>query len=217
MRPVPSFRADFGRPQSSHRGLTDHGSAIYRVNTPTTAASSKLSQQQAMLLESRGAGGHSAPWNTRHENLLGRISTGRSTSLEEYEPTFLILRNKTEGSTAEWRKNFFLCICHGRDKWMETFLCFRWQVICFWHFFDVEVWRKVALLEITFIFCYFFHMILTRARPGGGYPPLRFFADSEKTAAGSAAKFAIAVQPTILAHFQKWWPNDPKGHASRSH
>ena len=27
--------------------------------------------------------------------------------------------------------------------------------------------------------------------------PLRFFADSEKTAARSAAKFAIAVQPTI--------------------
>ena len=38
---------------------------------------------------------------------------------------------------------------------------------------------------------------LTRARPGGGYPPLRFFADSEKTAARSAAKFAIAVQPKI--------------------
>ena len=35
---------------------------------------------------------------------------------------------------------------------------------------------------------------------GGGRispPPLRFFADSEKTAARSAAKFAIAVQPTI--------------------
>ena len=38
---------------------------------------------------------------------------------------------------------------------------------------------------------------LTRARLGGGYPPLRFFADSEKTAARSAAKFAIAIQPTI--------------------
>ena len=39
---------------------------------------------------------------------------------------------------------------------------------------------------------------LTRARPGGGYqPPLRFFADSEKTVARSAVKFAIAVQPTI--------------------
>ena len=37
---------------------------------------------------------------------------------------------------------------------------------------------------------------LTRARPGGGGyqpPPLRFFADSEKT----AAKFAITVHPTI--------------------
>ena len=41
---------------------------------------------------------------------------------------------------------------------------------------------------------------LTLAPAGGGgdfNPPLRFFADSEKTAARSAAKFAIAVQPTI--------------------
>ena len=39
-----------------------------------------------------------------------------------------------------------------------------------------------------------------RTAGGGGYPPppLRFFADSEKkTAARSAAIFAIAVQPTI--------------------
>ena len=38
-------------------------------------------------------------------------------------------------------------------------------------------------------------------RTGGGListpPPVRFFADSEKTAARSAAKFAITVQPTI--------------------
>ena len=42
-------------------------------------------------------------------------------------------------------------------------------------------------------------IFLTRARPGGGgyQPPLRFFADGEKTAARSAVKFAIAVQPTI--------------------
>ena len=36
--------------------------------------------------------------------------------------------------------------------------------------------------------------------PAGGVdfnPPVRFFADNEKTAARSAAKFAIAVQPTI--------------------
>ena len=36
--------------------------------------------------------------------------------------------------------------------------------------------------------------------PAGGVdfnPPVRFFADSEKTAARSAAKFAIAIQPTI--------------------
>ena len=35
---------------------------------------------------------------------------------------------------------------------------------------------------------------------GGGYPSpplLRFFVDSEKTVAHSAAKLAIAVQPTI--------------------
>ena len=41
---------------------------------------------------------------------------------------------------------------------------------------------------------------LTLAPAGGGVdfnPPVRFFADSEKTAARSAAKFAIAVQPTI--------------------
>ena len=43
---------------------------------------------------------------------------------------------------------------------------------------------------------------LVNPRTGGGGvdfnpPPLRFFADSEKTAARSAAKFAIAVQPTI--------------------
>ena len=42
--------------------------------------------------------------------------------------------------------------------------------------------------------------MLTLAPAGGGgwvQPPLRFFADSEKTATRSAAKFAIAVQPTI--------------------
>ena len=41
--------------------------------------------------------------------------------------------------------------------------------------------------------------------PVGGVdfnPPVRFFADSEKTAARSAAKFVIAVQPTIL-HISK--------------
>ena len=39
---------------------------------------------------------------------------------------------------------------------------------------------------------------LTRAQPVGAViRPLRFFADSEKTAARSAAKFAIAIQPKI--------------------
>ena len=40
--------------------------------------------------------------------------------------------------------------------------------------------------------------------PAGGavIRPLRFFAGSEKTAARSAAKFAIAVQPTIW-HIKK--------------
>ena len=59
---------------------------------------------------------------------------------------------------------------------------------------------------------------LASERPGrGGYPPLRFFADNKKkTAALSAAKFAIAIQPTIW-HLspKKRWPDDPKGHASR--
>ena len=36
-----------------------------------------------------------------------------------------------------------------------------------------------------------------RTAGGGGYPPLRFFTDSEKTAARITAKFAIAVHPTI--------------------
>ena len=44
-----------------------------------------------------------------------------------------------------------------------------------------------------------FYMLNPRTVGGGDFnpPPLRFFADSEKTAARSAAKFAIAVQPTI--------------------
>ena len=37
----------------------------------------------------------------------------------------------------------------------------------------------------------------TRTTGGRISTPLRFFADSEKTAVRSAAKFAIAVQPTI--------------------
>ena len=40
--------------------------------------------------------------------------------------------------------------------------------------------------------------------------PVRFFADSEKTAARSAAKFAIAVQPTIWHIFEKADPMIPK-------
>ena len=39
-------------------------------------------------------------------------------------------------------------------------------------------------------------------------PPLRFFADSGKTAARSTAKFAIAVQPTIW-HISKKKNDDP--------
>ena len=58
---------------------------------------------------------------------------------------------------------------------------------------------------------------LTRARPGGGYPPVRFVADSEKTAAHSAAKFAIAVQSKQFDTFPKnddpMTPNvTPPGH-----
>ena len=55
---------------------------------------------------------------------------------------------------------------------------------------------------------------LSRARPGGGVSaPLRFFADSEKAVGRSAAKFAIAVQPTIWHISKKLWPDDLKGHA----
>ena len=41
------------------------------------------------------------------------------------------------------------------------------------------------------------HINPRTAGGGAGIRPLRFFADSEKTAARSAAKFFIAVQPTI--------------------
>ena len=56
-------------------------------------------------------------------------------------------------------------------------------------------WRNISYTKMNF-------GSLTLAPAGGGGlistpPPLRFFADSEKTAARSAAKFAIAVQPTI--------------------
>ena len=47
-----------------------------------------------------------------------------------------------------------------------------------------------------------------RTANGLSPPPLRFFADNEKTAAHSAAKFAIAVQPTIW-HISKKKNNDP--------
>ena len=42
--------------------------------------------------------------------------------------------------------------------------------------------------------------ILTRAPAGGGGypPPLRFFEDSEKTAARSGAKFCIAVPSSFI-------------------
>ena len=73
--------------------------------------------------------------------------------------------------------------------------------------FTITIYHLLAiyLLPITCypITCYLFMLVigvaLTCVRPGGGYhpPPLRFFADSEKTAARSAANFAIAVQPTI--------------------
>ena len=48
---------------------------------------------------------------------------------------------------------------------------------------------------------------LTRARPGGGAhmcPPHRFFADSRKMAARSAAKFGIAVQSSFAHHVLKF-------------
>ena len=62
-------------------------------------------------------------------------------------------------------------------------------------------------------------MVNPRTRGGVDFnpPPVRFFADSEKTAAHSAAKFAIAVQPTISHISKKRRPDDTKGHVTRSH
>ena len=49
-------------------------------------------------------------------------------------------------------------------------------------------------------------------------PHVRFFADSEKTAVRSAAKFAIAIQLTFRHIFKKkLWPDDPKGHVTMLH
>ena len=56
-----------------------------------------------------------------------------------------------------------------------------------------------------------------RTAEGGCPPPSGFSQIAKKTAARSAAKFAIAVQPTIWHISKKRWPDDPKGHASRSH
>ena len=43
---------------------------------------------------------------------------------------------------------------------METFSVLVRGFLFLTIFLDVEVGRKVALLEVTFMFCYFFHMIL---------------------------------------------------------
>ena len=69
--------------------------------------------------------------------------------------------------------------------------------------------RRILLSSTVIILFYFFNATdLTRARPGGRLSaPLRFFGDSEKTAAHSAAKFAIAVPANNLTHFQKY--DDP--------
>ena len=63
---------------------------------------------------------------------------------------------------------------------------------------------KFSALPETCIFIFYdlnIKEVLYPAHSRGGAvirpPPLRFFADSEKMAARSAAKFAIAVQPTI--------------------
>ena len=54
----------------------------------------------------------------------------------------------------------------------------------------------VLIPIITYIFI--LHAYVNPCTAGGRIStPLRFFADSEKTAARSASKFAIAVQPTI--------------------
>ena len=75
------------------------------------------------------------------------------------------------------------------------------------HFLKLQNRSKNKVRKIT----------VNRARPGAVIRPLRFFADSEKTAAPSAAKFAIAIQSTIWHISKKRWPDDTKGHASWSH
>ena len=65
------------------------------------------------------------------------------------------------------------------------------------------VWAQLGIYSISGKAQYSRKNTFFNPRTGGGGvdfnppPPLRFFADSEKTAARSAAKFAIAVQPTI--------------------
>ena len=81
---------------------------------------------------------------------------------------------------------------------------------------------KIADTELHLFkpLCFYLHILSFNPRTGGGgvdfNPPVRFFADSEKTAARSAAKFAIAVQPTIWHISKKRRPTDPKGHVTRS-
>ena len=81
-----------------------------------------------------------------------------------------------------------------------------------------------ALDSMThFSFCHFllpaFSASRFNPRTDGGAgirPPLRFFADSSKTAARSAAKFGIPI-PTSIPHIVcKFWPHTTKGQVTRS-
>ena len=68
-----------------------------------------------------------------------------------------------------------------------------------WHInFSADKTKQMTFTHASTSHSPVMSFINPRTAGGGGYqPPLRFFADSEKTAARSAAKFAIAIQPTI--------------------
>ena len=76
---------------------------------------------------------------------------------------------------------FFFCLLVISNPWMH---------------------HQVLLSDVSVQTCLFtLYVNLRTDRGGGGYPPppLRFFPDSVKTAARSAAKFGMTI-PTFIAH-----------------